>query len=240
MFILAEQFHTESLDATIFTPDSALGGGRIYRELPKDWAGRFDGEPVILPTQQVMARDAPRVILQSAKQDWTCRIAAARADIRWQRSESGASKIPSLYDFFRDATQLFCSYREAFHVRVDRLGTVTRRYFLQENPGHELAQHFCKSEWLTTPMNRPEGFELHAHKCFQLTDELRVNSWVRNKTGELTGDGSPIIVVEQDINTRREDSESHSFQNEDIQEFFSHSAEELDHILHLYYPGPRE
>ena len=70
---------------------------------------------------------------------------------------------------------------------------------------------------------------------FRLTDQLTVNSWVRNKTGKLTGTDRPIVVVEQDLNTLAE--EMRDFADADIQTFFDAASIEFDTILQLYYPA---
>jgi hypothetical protein len=90
---------------------------------------------------------------------------------------------------------------------------------------------------VSRPLNRPESFELHAHKRFAM-DGFQVNSWVRNKTGRVSIDQDPeaIVLVEQDINTTPEDIQSRSFSSEEIRRFFVTAASELESILRLYYP----
>ena len=78
---------------------------------------------------------------------------------------------------------------------------------------------------------------MHAHKRFRLTNEFEVNSWVRNKTGTISGEHpEPIVLVEQDLNTRAEDAERRRFSAEEIARFFSAVSNEFDVILRLYYP----
>ena len=84
-----------------------------------------------------------------------------------------------------------------------------------------MAQHFCKEKWLTVPFNRPESFEIHAHKRYFFADRFNVNSWVRCKTGLLVNpDRESIILIEQDINTVAEEMETREFSAEEIKDFF--------------------
>ena len=99
-----------------------------------------------------------------------------------------------------------------------------------------LAKHFCRDEWLKSPLNRPETFELHAHKQFALFDKVMVNSWVRNKTGTLVGTDEAVVLVEQDLNTREEDNER-DYSASDLDHFFEAAVRELDVMLGLYYPA---
>lgn len=100
-----------------------------------------------------------------------------------------------------------------------------------------LAEHFCKEEWHKKPLNRPEGFELHAHKKYKL-ESFNVNSWVRSKTGHLQEEGADVSIalVEQDINTLAEESADRSFTSDEFKQFFSIVLKEFDNILQMYYP----
>jgi hypothetical protein len=109
-----------------------------------------------------------------------------------------------------------------------------------EKPGLFLARHFCKDRWDKAPLNRPENFELHAHKKFTLASGFEVNSWARSKTGKLSGDGDEklIVLFEQDLNTLAEEASTRNFCEAEIKKFFGAVATELDSILGLYYPRP--
>ena len=130
-------------------------------------------------------------------------------------------------------------FKETFECRIGRFGAIRNVYTVNENPGVLLARHFCKDTWDEAPLNRPENFELHAHKVFSLFDSLPVNSWVRNKTGNLTqgNDKKRIVLVEQDINTLTEKAKKKSFDSGQIASFFQRAASEFDTILNQYYPA---
>ena len=142
-------------------------------------------------------------------------------------------------DFLRKASEFLLGYKEFTCTRVGRLAALASRSAVHENPGLFLARHFCKGRWDAAPLNRPQGFELNAHKVFLMGDKFEVNSWARSKTGTLSSEGTetPVVVFEQDINTLAPDAETRSFENAEIATFFAGAERELDHILSLYYPS---
>jgi hypothetical protein len=118
------------------------------------------------------------------------------------------------------------------------MAAVVTRYMPHSKPGLFLARHFCQERWADAPLNRPENFELHAHKTFVLGNRFRVNSWVRNKTGVAGSPGgqNPVIVVEQDLNTLLDEVGTNSFSAGDVARFFAAAQSEFELILSLYYP----
>jgi hypothetical protein len=142
------------------------------------------------------------------------------------------------------ALGVLLDYQRAMSARVGRLALVITRAAPRAQPAMLLSRHFCKERWYEAPrnlapLNRPENFELHAHKTFNLGGLLNVNSWIRNKTAFLgsTGAPQPIVLVEQDINTLADLTETTTFSEEQIQSFFGLALPEMDHILALYYPA---
>jgi hypothetical protein len=224
--------------ATLFTPDEEVSSAKIISGLLPQWASRFDGEPVVLPFPGAVPREVPRVILQDKTEMWRCEISSARMNIFWRRT-SAEGQIPSSAEFFGEAGVRLTEYQNFQRARVGRVAAVVNRFVPQETPGVFLARHFCQDRWLTAPLNRPESFELHAHKKYDLAG-FRLNSWVRNKSGELLQpDGRPprpVLVVEQDLNTLPEDEPTRSFSGDEIRRFYEVVVPELDHILGLYFP----
>ena len=232
----ALDFVVASCQATLFTPEAEFSGSHLLsRLLPKPkWIERFDGEPTVLPLPEMAPRDVPKVILQSASGEWRCEVASGRFNIHWLLKTNDADGL-DLQKFVEVALPLLQDYQRFVDSRIDRLAAVITRYAVQDSPGRFLARHFCKDRWLEAPFNRPESFELHAHKRFTLGAQ-KVNSWVRNKTGTLKSEEQrTIVVVEQDINTPGE--ESNEFSDVDISRFFTALSAEFDGILRLYYPA---
>jgi len=92
---------------------------------------------------------------------------------------------------------------------------------------------------LANPLKRPENFELHAHKVYTMSSGLNVNSWVRNKTALANdpeaGGPTPVVLVEQDLNTLTEVQHHTTFSAEDLASFLDVSTNELDEIFSAYY-----
>ena len=144
------------------------------------------------------------------------------------------TNVEGFSQLFEQLVPLMIEYGDFVDSRIGRLSAGATRFVQQENPGSYLASHFCREEWLRAPFNRPDGFEIHAHKRFMLAD-FEVNSWVRNKTGHLREGQrrAPIVLVEQDLNTLAE--EQHDFDDGRIRQFYEAAATELDAIVQLYY-----
>ncbi len=235
----SDEFFMASCQAILFTPDEEVSPAKIISGLLPGWTSRFDGEPVVLPFPGGVPREIPRVILESRTGTWRCEIASSRISVFWRRTTE-ENTAPSLAEFFEEASQRLIEYQDFQRSRVGRIAAVLNRFSRVDSPGPYLARHFCQERWLTAPLNRPEAFELHAHKKYEWSG-FRVNSWVRNKTAELDSPGAesrqPIILVEQDINTLPEDEPKAAYNPPEIRRFFSLIGEEFDHILKLYHPS---
>lgn len=109
------------------------------------------------------------------------------------------------------------------------------------DPARTLSQHFCRDEVLAGPINRPKEFELHALKRYSLDRGIEINSWVRCRTGvQQAAAQMPeqrVIVVEQDLNTVVDGTQSREFAPDELDAFFKQVSGELDQILSLYFPS---
>lgn len=236
--ISAKSFSLASCQATLFTPDKELSTRRLLADLAPEWTSRFDAEPIALPQAEGMPSEVPRLRLESQTKAWVCQIAPIRIDIFWRRSAPDTPQI-SIESFFSQVSPLLIEYKRVSGSRIGRLAAVINRYSEHSSPGIFLSRHFCRDRWIQSPLNRPENFELHAHKRYLLETGLTVNSWIHHKTGQVSSAGAearPIILVEQDLNTLAE--EEHDFGNDAIRDFFSLVTNEFDKILGLYYPDP--
>ena len=135
------------------------------------------------------------------------------------------------------ASKIIRRYMENTRAIVGRIALVLHRAATNEKPALELARHFCRDQWLKGPLNRPEDFELHAQKQYQLAGRWHINSWIRCKTAKLKPSVESVVFVEQDLNTVAEELEKQDFSSEQIEQFFHDCISEFDSILHLYFPG---
>lgn len=238
--LTASSFELASCQATVFTPDGDLAVSKVMRDLYPLLATCFDGEPTILPpVPEGAPLEIPRIILESKSHEWRCEFSPLRVSVHWRRTKSTEACV-ALDVFFRDAVEILLKYAAQLTPRIARLAALATRFSPHEKPGLFLARHFCKDRWDEAPLNRPENFELHAHKRFRLASDFTVNSWARSKTGKLSGDGNekPVVLFEQDLNTLAEEAPQKKFAEEEIEKFFLAAALELDSILALYYHSP--
>lgn len=119
-------------------------------------------------------------------------------------------------------------------VTARRVAAVVTRYGAQADPGLFLARHFCQDRWHQAPLNRPESFELHAHKSYEHKG-FTVNSWFRAKSGLMTepAASTKVVLAEQDLNTVPREK---ALSDDEISAFFAVCPAELDHVLALYFP----
>jgi hypothetical protein len=231
----ANDFVTLQRQVVLFTPDEEVSSAKLLRGLVPNWADRFGGEPIVLPGAEGAPRQMPRLILQSADGVWRSEISSERINLFWRRvTQEEQAPAPT------EAVALLQEYREFLGARIGRLAVVLTRAAPHESPATLLAGHFCKAKWLEAPFNRPENFELHSHKRFQLPKtSLTVNSWVRSKTGTVSSkeNPQPVVLVEQDINTLAEEADQRDFNADEIDLFFTAANDEFDVILRLYYPN---
>lgn len=232
----ASAFDLGSCQVTVWTPDEEVSGGKIFRGLFPSWASRFDDEPIIYPTVDGLPREIPRITLQSKSREWRCEIASARVNLFWNCRES--ARATEDVRFVEQAINLIRDYVSFTKARVGRVAFLRTVYARHESPGRFLASHFCKERWLAIPLNRPENFELHAHKRFALAGKWQVNSWLRSKTGRvaLKDEGFAAVVVEQDLNSLAEEEATRDFPQEEISDYFAVAASEAKNVLELYYP----
>jgi hypothetical protein len=239
--LTAEDFSLASCQATIFTPEDEIASARLVKDLLPQWVDRFDADPVVLPAVDGLPREVPRLVLQSKTSDWRCEIAAARVNVFWRRL-GDATGDPTLPEVFAQAVGLLEQYLQLTVPRVGRLAGVLNWVAKHDSPALFLARHFCKDRWEAAPLNRPEDFELHALKHYSLMKRYNVNSWVRNKSAQLSSSGSQysVVLVEQDLNTLAEEASSRSFTIEEIKGYFDTLSTEFLSILRSYYPTDPE
>ena len=235
----SSDFVLASCQATLFTPQAEFSTSRLLSHLLPQWSEQFDGETFSLPAADGLPRTVPRVILQSKSELWRCEISPARINLLWRlpTQDPGEPQGIELHDFYPQAAAQLLEYAGVVGFPVERLAAVVSRYVALAAPASFLTSHFCQDRWLTAPFNRPESFELHAHKTFLLAATFQVNSWVRNKTGTLHLSEQPVVIVEQDLNTVAETSGTRHFNQEQIRAFFEAAPASLNDVLALYYPG---
>lgn len=237
--LTARDFELVSAQAVLFTP-----GHELPAEFGKDFAAehraRFDGESFVIPQPEQVQLQLPRLILRDMREIWHWEIGSAQTSIQWRKDvQGGAFTAKEFVDVVREH---FYAYLVSQSPRVGRVGLVLRRYAVHEEPGHFLSEHFCRADFRPGGLDDPASFELHVRTQKVLEDgRLQANIWTRNKTGVIaTGQkqGQPIVLVEQDINTLADDSDTINLSVPFIEDFFDCTAiTSLEAILDEFYPA---
>jgi hypothetical protein len=164
-------------------------------------------------------------------------VSARRVDLTWDQQVFQEVEAPK--DFADIAQDCFSPLFELDGgLRVTRLAHVVRRHLLSDSPGRVLANYFVRKELRTPngPLNRPEGFEFHAHKKYRPKTLPEINSWIRWRTGTLTNGDTPVVAVSQDLNTPADRDSSYSAK--ETGNFLRNAHAEADEILKLYLRFP--
>ena len=230
--VKAKDFRLGSIQFSVFTPFVNFQKSSILNTLISNFNYIFNGEVITLPVPESPKQDYLQLMMTSEDKKMRLEIAPLRINM----FRSLGEEEPSIEDssFFKISLDVFKKYLEHTSARVGRLAIVVIRHLEIEKPGFVLANHFCKKELMEEPFDRPEGFEIHAHKKYTISDFM-VNSWVRCKAGSLVKNKKSIILVEQDINTLSEETEKNDFNIEQIQNFCKLIYEEQYLILCKYF-----
>jgi hypothetical protein len=198
---------------------------------------RFDGEMQVLPIPSDVPAEIPRIIMQSSDGQWRLSMGPARFDSVWQNNTpSGTSSLSYLVQKCFEVQE---RYVRENNIRVSRTALIIHRTSPCLNPAQDLIHRFCNEKSQREPFNRSESFEIHNHKVYLLrADEtgFEINSWVRCKAAKLLADSRSVILVEQDLNTVPKESDSNSFDPDQIAIFFQKAALEADEIFRKYFP----
>ena len=233
-------FGVSMVRALVFIPAMQAPISQIIRKLPERWFERFTEDPLTIPLPEGAPQEIPRLHLRDTNDEKRFRLSMQRFDFELVSQNLEEDRI-NLYTFYTEAIDYIKEFIELFNLKIIRLAINMHRFVKHNDPGLYLAQHFCREEWwFEAPMNRPKHYEINTHKMFNIYDDLFVNSWVRNKAGRILSTDEPIVLVEQDINTLKEDVDIRKFEFEDVEKFLKNVPIELDYILKLYYPELKE
>jgi hypothetical protein len=237
MLLFSDFSETSHVQNTLFTPGFSFITHKTLVELLQIKPGMFDGDPVVLPLPSDAPPELPRIILQDKTGSLKLEVAPLRINLH--RIKINEDDKVNVNDSILLAADIFKDYLEKTGAKCGRIATVLKRFSLKDDPGREIANHFCKENFLEMPFDRPASFELHARKRYNLSESFEVNSWVRIKSGNVnypSVPSLPIVLVEQDINTISEVMEVKQYTGDEILSFFQLIFAELNNILQLYFP----
>jgi hypothetical protein len=234
--ILASNFQTQIILASAFITGDELKPATALLQVLQEWSTIYDGDPVSLPLVPNVP-ELPSAILMSRDQSLSIELARTRVNLSWRRVESNRDAPISTSDRYSQFAERIATIAEKSKVGIGRLATVRVSMGNEPTPGRELSRQFCRDEMLNGPLKQVEGFEIHAHKVFELYQAQNVNNWVRIKTSGSPGPDYEHILVEQDINTPGEELNIRNFDRANIVRFFQEASKQLDRILNEYFPG---
>ncbi len=235
--ILASKFQTQLILASAFIAGDELKPTTAFLQALQDWSTIYDGDPISLPLPPTALSQFPSAILTSRDQSLSIELSRTRINVYWKRLESNKDasiNISAIYSQFSDR---IATIAEKNKVIIGRLAALRVSMANEPTPGRVLSKQFCREEILNGPLNGIEGFELHAHKVYELYQDQNVNSWIRIKTPGSPGPDYEHIFVEQDINTLAEEVNIKNFDRANIAQFFKQASNQLDSILNAYFPG---
>lgn len=230
-----EEFQTFYLQATAWMGGVEPSWDRVLGLYVREWAELFpSAQPTLLPPAE-LPPEIPRFSIRSPASGWRMAVTSTRIDIVWESVDGGLE--PSVFAD-RATGMLTRFFSEAHESTPVRLALVVRRLKPDEAPGVALASYFCRRELRSGagPLNRPQDFEIHAHKVYQpqTAPFPRVNSWVRWKTARRTSDDAQCILLEQDLNTLAAETAPSQLNSTVLPSYFRHALAEVDDILALY------
>ncbi|MCI0564321.1 MAG: hypothetical protein MN733_38095 [Nitrososphaera sp.] len=234
----SSDFSNLSSKIILFTSDIAFDQGKAVAALLAGVQKAFDGQVTTLPLPPNAPGDIPRIILVSSDGTKTLEAGPQRISVSFQAKHGQFETVDYQIKLM---LQAHAAYEKVLRCRISRLAINLSRFLAVADPAMVIAHHFCREELLERTddykgaLSRTETMELHAHKRFEIREGLPVNSWVRVKTvreGQERGDG---VLIEQDINTLAERSNTSDFSRDQISEIVREMFAESSAIMELYF-----
>ncbi len=238
--IPASKFQTQILIASAFIAGDELKLTNAFVQALQEWSMIYDGDPMSLPLSQAVPPDFPTTTLQSRDQSLGIELARTKINLYWKRLELNKDVSVDISNIYSQFAERIATIAEKNKVVIGRLAALRMSMGDEPTPGRVLSKQFCREEILSGSLRGVEGFELHAHKVFELYQAQNVNSWVRIKTSGSPGPDYEHIFIEQDINTLAEEINIRNFDRANIMRFFHEASKQLDSILIEYFPGKTE
>jgi hypothetical protein len=227
------EFKTIFVQIAAFPRDEDVDLRSVLRIALAEWGQLYTSPPISVPLPAEFPGELPGVILSNADSSLQLQAGRQKVAVVWERKEAERGTA----DVFKIALDQLSALAEQANFRIGRIGVVMSRAAQADQPGKQLARQFCRDEWLAGPLNRPDGFELHAHKVFALVTEVPVNSWIRIRTAKRSSPVYNEVSVEQDINTLVEEQATREFARGELQQLLDVLLPEFDKVLAAYFPA---
>lgn len=246
--IVASDFRLLSVQAVVYTPqcDDFRQASILGAVISKHFK-RYDGAVETSQPQKLdfgklpvqLSVDPRFVTVSSEDKRWRFQSSPKRTDSFWSArgKEENNKRICDITD---ECLAPLLDYPVDAGLQIGRLALVVRRWAPCETPAKALVNSFAQKKLVdpdkaNSPLRNSQQFQLHNLKKYESPFGYEVNSWVRCRSDLLVNDQDGI-AVENDMNTLGEEPSERAFRREEIEQFFSWAAEEMDQILELYYP----
>ncbi len=235
----ASKFQTQLIIASAFIAGDELKLTNAFIQALQRWSTIYDGDPTTFPLSSFpllqTSPELPTTFLQSRDQSLGIEMARTKINLYWKRLESNEDASIDISDFYSQFADRIATIAEENKIVIGRLAALRMSMGNEPTPGKVLSKQFCREEIINGPLKQVEGFEIHAHKVFELYQAQNVNSWVRIKTSGSPGPDYEKIFAEQDINTFGEEINIRNFDRANIMRFFHEASKQLDSILNEYF-----
>ncbi|MXX65800.1 MAG: hypothetical protein F4Z40_02020 [Chloroflexi bacterium] len=219
---------------SIFTPSAPEMSTQLIGKLLEELSD-LNSPPIAMPVPENMPREIPRVILTSGDGTIEARLAPARSDIIWRRSTPEVQTLPELA---RNVAEHLLKIHNAIGGPISRFGFIANHFLEVNEPSLRLTASYI-SESAQARMPDPLAqFEIHWLTRDQLGEFGENNHWVKLRTATINRGSdsveSPVISIENDVNTVVSDNQVRNFEHTQIPCFFAAAANRiLDHLDQL-------
>jgi len=226
----------------IFTPDFNISNSLKVANTAMEMLGeRLDGTPSILPIPQDAPGDIPRILLSSSDKKVGLSVSLQRTNLSCEIPFGFDTGEVDINEYSAIAAQFFSGYRKRLDLRVQRMGFVTERMEVGNDPLKYLLEKFCNKSQIEKgrPFYNAKRFEIHSLKKYEW-EGFSINSWVRLKYLPVrmkeTEKFEPILLVANDLNTLGSDEDrGANFAESDIERFYLKAPGHIEKILNLYF-----
>jgi hypothetical protein len=239
-----KDFSLSRLRAGIFYDPMRVNASQFLASFLPEHADILDKAPQIFPGIDELLPggvppDLPLITLVGST-GYRLQVSQVRTDVyREQTNEAD----PFSTEVLRDLVSFLDKLADFTDVAVNRMTAICTRYVVLPDAATTLCRKFCHERWThnKAALNRPQHFELHAHKVFEIPGPFEVNSWIRHKAGALTGlrGDQEGILLEQDFNTAAK-TPPPTYSASQRAQFFDEASRQLDEVVQLYYPEEQE
>ena len=227
--------------AAAFTPDlNNFSSLKVANEVTRLMGQYVGDEPTILPTQQDLPPDVPRIIFSQPGNRWSLNISTSRTNLFYQQKPFETNPDMPEKEFSTIASVFFSEFGNVISSQIQRVAFVSERLSVQDDALNYIQNKFCNVDQLQKgrAFSGPKSFEIHSLKTYPW-EGFDINSWVRIKAQNIKapeGEVKTAIVAINDLNTlSMDEAPEQKLSPDDVKRFFENISDELCKIVALYF-----